>query len=200
VSDIITSVPASRTARRAAPAVRFLLRLPVALHASLVAGAAQRRLSLNEYIGRRLAGPEAHPAVEAVAAVVLTRGREVAGDALIGALLHGSWARGEARADSDIDALIVVDRSLPLTRRLYRTWDERAVVWGGRAVDVHFVHLPATIAAAGGVWCEAAVEGRLIADRDGRIDDALIELRRTIADGRLVRKRAHGQPYWTVAA
>ena len=34
----------------------------------------------------------------------------------------------------------------------------------------------------------------------GHVDDALIQIRRAIADGRLVRKRAHGQPYWTVAA
>lgn len=193
-------MPATRTPRRSAPAVRFLLRLPAALHASLAAGAAERVLSLNEYIGRRLSGVDAHPAVEAVAAVVLARARAVAGEALVGALLHGSWSRGEARAESDIDALVVVDRSLPLSRRLYRAWDEQPVTWEGRAVDVHFVHLPSEIARAGSVWCEAAVEGRLIADRAGRIEDALIALRRAIADGRLVRKRAHGQPYWTVAA
>lgn len=193
-------MPATRTTRRVTPAVRFLLRLPAALHASLAAGAARRELSLNEYIGRRLAGVETHPAVEAVAAVVLARAREVVGDALVGALLHGSWARGEARTDSDIDALIVVDQSLPLTRHLYRTWDERPLSIEDRAVDVHFVHLPVTIARAGGVWCEAAIEGRLIADRAGQVEDTMIELRRAIADGRMVRKHAHGQPYWTVAA
>lgn len=193
-------MPATRTTRRVTPAVRFLLRLPAALHASLAAGAARRELSLNEYIGRRLAGVETHPAVEAVAAVVLARAREVTGDALVGALLHGSWSRGEARVDSDIDALIVVDRSLPLSRLLYRKWDERPLAIDGRAVDVHFVHLPVTIARAGGVWCEAAIEGRLIADRAGQVEDTMIELRRAIADGRLVRKHAHGQPYWTVAA
>jgi predicted nucleotidyltransferase len=198
--DIIQAMAARRITRGDAPAMRFLLRLPATLHASLTAGAARRELSLNEYIGRRLAGLEAHPAVEAVAAVVLARARDVVRGALVGALLHGSWSRGEARADSDIDALIVVDRSLPLSRGLYRAWDEQPVAVEGRAVDVHFVHLPTTRARAGGVWCEAAIEGRLIADRAGRIEDTLIELRRAIADGRLVRKRAHGQPYWTVAA
>ena len=193
-------MPRTRTPSRITPAVRFLLRLPATLHTSLAAAAKRRELSLNEYISRRLAGVESHPAVEAVAPVVLARARDVAGDALVGGLLHGSWSRGDARAESDIDALIVVDRSLPLSRRLYRTWDEQPVAWGGRAVDVHFVHLPSAVARAGGVWCEAAIEGRLIADRAGQIEDALIELRRAIADGRLVRKRAHGQPYWTVAA
>lgn len=180
--------------------VRFLLRLPATLHAALLEGARDRGVSLNEYLNRRLSGAELHPTSESVAPLLLAHAHRVAGARLLGIVLHGSWTRGEARADSDIDALIAVDEALPLTRGLYRAWDEQPVAWAGRAVDVHFVHLPRSLDRAAGVWCEAAVEGRLIADRSGRVEDALIQIRRAIADGRLVRKRAHGQPYWTVAA
>ena len=180
--------------------VRFLLRLPAALHAALVVGARARGVSLNEHLNRRLTAPEPHPASAALAPVLLAGARRVAGARLLGIVLHGSWTRREARAGSDIDALVVVDEALPLTRGLYRAWDEGPVDWEGRQVDVHFVHLPQIAERAGGVWCEAAIEGRLIADATGQVDDALIQIRRAIADGRLVRKRAHGQPYWTVAA
>ena len=176
------------------------MRLPAALHAALVKGARQRGLSLNEHLNRRFSAPEPHPASAALAPVLLAGARRVAGAHLLGIVLHGSWTRREARAGSDIDALVVVGEALPLTRGLYRAWDEEPVEWEGRQVDVHFVHPPQIAERAGGVWCEAAIEGRLIADATGQVDDALIQIRRAIADGRLVRKRAHGQPYWTVAA
>lgn len=124
----------------------------------------------------------------------------VAGAQLIGLVMHGSWARGEMRAASDVDVLVVVEADLALTRALYRQWDEVSLSWQGRAVDAHFLHLPANPDRAGGVWCEAAVDGIVLSDRDGRIEETLRRIRRAVADGRLVRKHAHGQPYWTVAA
>lgn len=185
---------------KGAAVVRFLLRLPATLHAELVEAARARGLSLNEHLTQRLAGADTHPAAAALAPLLVDRAREVVGAKLLGVVLHGSWTRGEARVGSDIDALIVVEDELPLTRDLYRSWDERPLRWADRPVDAHFVHLPPQPDRAGGVWCEAAVEGRLIADRAGRVEDALIQVRRAIVSGRLVRRRAHGQPYWTVAA
>ena len=52
----------------------------------------------------------------------------------------------------------------------------------------------------GGAWCEAAVDGVVIFERDDRIAARLRQIRRDIAAGRLVRRMVHGQPYWTVAA
>jgi predicted nucleotidyltransferase len=179
---------------------RFLLRLPAGLHAALLHRAGGRDLSLNEYLVRRLAGAEPHPSSETLTPLLLARAQSVAGTRVIGAILHGSWTRGEARTASDVDVLIVVDESLPLTRALYRAWDQEPITWQGRPVDVHFVHLPREIDRAGGMWCEAAIEGRLVADTSGRVEDTLINIRRAIADGRFVRKRVHGQPYWTAAA
>lgn len=191
----------STTSAASAPgSVRFLLRLPAALHAALATRARARGVSLNEHITRRLAAAESHPSLEALTPLLLARAQAVAGRHLLGIILHGSWARGEARRGSDIDVLVAVDEALTLTRTLYRTWDREPVVWQDRPVDVHFVHLPRESQRASGVWCEAAIEGRVIADTAGRVEDALITIRRAIADGRLVRKRVHGQPYWTAAA
>jgi predicted nucleotidyltransferase len=170
------------------------------VHRQLTARAAACKLSLNEYCVRKLAGPESMVLADPTVLAIRARADAIAGARLLGIIVHGSWVRGEARATSDVDVLLVVSRAVALTRDLYRAWDEAPMAWGGRAVDAHFIHLPDETDRAGGVWCEAAVEGVLVHDRDGRVDQTLRRIRRLIADGRLVRKHAHGQPYWTVAA
>jgi predicted nucleotidyltransferase len=181
-------------------AARFLLRLPPALHRSLAARASAHGLSLNEYCVRKLAGPEPVTVAEPAGLAVRDRAAAVAGSRLAGIVVHGSWVRGEARAASDVDVLVVVDQRLALTRALYRAWDDEPLTWAGRPVDAHFLHLPADPRRASGIWCEAAIDGLLLSDRDGRLEEALRHIRRAIADGQLVRKYAHGQPYWTAAA
>ena len=176
------------------------MRLPPALHATLVAQAAHDGLSLNAYCVQRLGGPDLQVSPREHVAGVIANASKVAGPHMLGVIAHGSWVRGEARDSSDLDVMIVVDRALPLTRRLYAAWDAEKPTCDGRAVDAHFVHLPSSIARPSGVWCELAVEGLLLSDRDGLLSSALIGVRRAIAGGRLVRKTAHGQPYWTEAA
>ena len=100
---------------------------------------------------------------------------------------------------SDVDALIVVDRMLRLNRALYRAWDAEPVTWQGRPVDPHFVH-PAEDETFTGLWAEVAVDGQVLFDRDGWVSKHLIRVRRAIAEGRIVRRVVHGQPYWTEAA
>ncbi|HEY6506495.1 MAG TPA: toxin-antitoxin system HicB family antitoxin [Vicinamibacterales bacterium] len=179
---------------------RFLLRLPASLHRALTAAAAREHLSLNEYCIRRLSGPDLSVGARDQIAALLAQAEKVAGPHLRGVIAHGSWVRGEARASSDIDVMVVVAPALPLTRGLYREWDHEGPTLLGRTLDAHFVHLPADASRPSGVWCELAVEGVLLSDRDGTIAAALIEVRRAIARGQLVRRTAHGQPYWTVAA
>jgi predicted nucleotidyltransferase len=180
--------------------VRFLLRLPAAIHRQLTTQAAAQRLSLNEYCVRILAGTDGGALSSRAVLDVRSRAATVAGQHLLGIVAHGSAARGEARISSDVDVLVVVDRALPLSRALYRRWDADPIAWEGRPVDVHVVHLPIDPDRAGGVWCEAAIDGVVVYDVGGRVQQSLWRIRRAIADGRLVRKHAHGQPYWTVAA
>lgn len=189
--------PAPRTQEGTA---RFVLRLPLELHRLATDRARALGLSLNEYCVRRLSGPELFVAMHEAVRLLLARATAVADARLIGLIAHGSWVRGEARVASDVDVLVVVEQAVRLSRALYRKWDEVPVSWDGRAVDAHFIHLPATPDRAGSVWCEAAVDGQVLFDTDGRVASTLVAIRRAIADGRLVRKRAHGQPYWMVAA
>lgn len=157
-------------------------------------------MSLNEYCVQRLSGPDLSVGARDQVAALITHAAKAAGLQLVGVIAHGSWVRGEARASSDIDVMVVVAPALPLTRALYREWDHGSPTVLGRTLDAHFVHLPADASRPSSVWCELAVEGVLLSDREGAIAGALIEVRRAIAHGQLVRRMAHGQPYWTVAA
>ena len=179
---------------------RVLLRLPPALHRMLAKAAADADLSFNEFCVRRLSAPSDAQAQSAVRSLVVTRARAAFGDRLDAVLVLGSWARGEAAATSDIDVLIVIDPETALTRDLYRRWDQDPMSFDGRAVDAHFAHPSPAGTLPTAVWCEAAVDGILWYDRDGSVAIRLGEVRRAIAEGRVVRAFAHGQPYWKGAA
>ena len=175
---------------------RFLLRMPPSLHTALDGAARAAGLSLNEYCVRRLASAgECHDD----AAALLARASTVAGNGLHAIVLHGSWVRGEATEASDVDALVIVDEGVKLGRDLYRLWDAEPVTWQGRLVDPHFVHPPGS-GTFSGLWAEVAVDGQVLFDRYGWVRKHLMRVRREIAEGRLVRRVIHGQPYWTEAA
>ncbi len=179
---------------------RFVLRMPPALHTSLDGEARASGLSLNAYCVRQLAGASIGAAHDEDAAALVTRARAVAGDALCGVILHGSWARGEATSASDVDALIVVGSRLALSRELYREWDAQPMAWRGRRVDPHFVHSAAGEGRFSGLWAEVALDGIVLFERDWALSARLASIRHAIAAGRLVRRVAHGQPYWTESA
>ncbi len=179
---------------------RFLLRVAPSIHARLQATARALGLSLNEYCARRLSVPGPIVAVADGARTVVDRLLARFEDGVLGVLIYGSCVRGDATATSDVDLLVVVDRSVPLTRALYRDWDVDPPAWDDRSVDPHFVHLPVDRRAMPGAWCEAAIDGVVLFERDGAVTRHLAAVRRAIGEGRLVRRSAHGQPYWTVAA
>ncbi len=191
-------MPAAR--RRTPPVARVLLRLPADLHRLLAKAAEAAGLSFNEFCVRRLRTPAQPQQMSAARTAVVHRGQAAFGERLVGVLALGSWARGEAAATSDIDVLMVIDRDTPLTRDLYRTWDLHPLAVADRVVDAHFAHPSPTGTTPGAVWCEAAVDGLLWYDRDGQIEQRLAEIRRAIAERRVVRSFAHGQPYWKGAA
>lgn len=175
----------------------FILRVPRALHRRLQKAARQAGLSLNEYCVRRLGAGGTGLALHPDAGALVARALDVAGEALVGVVLHGSWIRGTAGPSSDVDALIVIDRRCALTRSLYSAWDAQPVRWGGRPVDPHFVYLPEAPTTAD-VWAEAAVEGVVLFEIDGQISATLAAVRREIANGGLMRRVVHGQPYWVI--
>jgi predicted nucleotidyltransferase len=174
-----------------------LLRIDAGLHRTIRAAASDAGLSLNEYCARALATQPTGLAANADMARAVTRAARLFGADLVGVVAFGSWARGELAASSDVDLLIAVEARVELTRDLYRRWDATALQWGGRPVDAHFVHLPSPGAPASGMWAEVAIDGVVLFDRGLRLSAHLVRVRRDIAAGRLVRRMAHGQPYWT---
>jgi predicted nucleotidyltransferase len=186
------------TARRARPpSGRFLLRMPPGLHAALRRAAEEAGISLNDHCVRRLTAPagETEGAPEAV-----LRAATRFGEALLGVVVFGSLPRGELREDSDVDLLVVLEDSVELTRELYRAWDEAPLLWGGRPVEPHFVHLPPPGRTVAGLWAEVALDGLVLFARGPELGRRLVRVRRDIASGRVVRRRVHGQPYWVEAA
>ena len=193
-SSIRPSKPAARTKGREQASGTFVLRIDPRLHGLLRREAATAGASLNEWCSRTLAAPGA-AGIDAAAAVVLPL-RARLGDALLGVVVYGSFARGELSTTSDVDLLVVVAERVPITRALYREWEGGVPPWDGREVDLHFVHLPDPTAAVSGSWAEAAVCGIVLYDRNLALSRRLIGIRERIAAGRLVRRMAQGQPYW----
>lgn len=170
-----------------------MLRLPPDLHARLREAAAASGLSLNQYCVAALrAAVFDQPASNRAAWLDAARA-EFAQD-LAGVVLFGSTARGTRRAGSDVDLLIVLNSGASITRELYRRWD-RAVGTSGPETP-HFVRLPLALEDAGGIWFEAAMDGVVLHDSDGRVAGVLAEMRRAAAHGAVRRGVAHGHPYW----
>jgi hypothetical protein len=177
---------------------RFLLRTGPELHQALRDGARAARVSLNDYCLARLAGSDVTATGPAAAAVV-DWGRRAFAEWLVGIAVYGSWARGEATGESDVDVLIVLDRSQPLRRDIYRRCDTADLIWDAHPVQIQVVQLPQTGEIGGGLWPEIALDGIVLVDRDFQLSRYLVAVRRAIVEGRLVRRTAHGQPYWTTA-
>lgn len=192
-----TKRPATASARASG---RFLLRITPGLHAVLRRAAAQAGISLNDYCARKLAAPVGDLSSLEGASRAVQRAASLVGEKLVGIAAFGSWTRREAAAGSDIDLLVVVEGSVPLTRELYRAWDEEPVSWEGREVEPHFVHLPEEGRVAAGLWAEVALDGIVLFERDLAVSRRLTQVRRDIVSGRIVRKTSHGQPYWAEVA
>lgn len=182
------------------PSGRFLLRIDPPLHAALRRAAQEAGISLNDYCGRSLAAPPGRAGALRPAADVVRRAASLFGEHLVGVLVYGSFARGDAEASSDVDVLIVVDRSVRLTRALYRQWDETPVTWEGRSLDPHFAHCSEPGEPPSSLWAELALDGIVLFERELALSRALVRIRRDILDRRLVRHVVHGQPYWAAAS
>jgi len=186
--------------KRRSLTARFLLRIDAGLHETLRAAASDDGVSLNEYCARKLASPGGGLSGHADAAAAVAYASTMFGSDLVGVLAFGSWTRGELTDSSDVDLIVVIEASVELTRELYRRWDASQPSWGSRPVDAHFIHLPLPGAPVTGVWGEVATDGIVLFERGLRLTQHLIHVRRQIAAGRIVRRVAHGQPYWTEVA
>lgn len=189
-----------RKGASARPSGRFLLRVDPGLHTSLKAAARDLGRSLNDYCVRKLSLPVDAAALAEDGPAVVRRAVDLYGSDLAGVVVFGSWARGEAAGDSDVDLLVVLDDRLPLTRSLYAAWDAEPAKWDNKPVEVHLAHLPRRGEAPSGIWAEVAIDGLVVYERGRQLSARLGDVRREIAAGRFVRRVAQGQPYWTRVA
>ncbi len=174
---------------------RFVVRIEPELHEFLRTRARSAGISLNRYCARELGSPSSElprPAGEAV-----RRASSILGESLLGVVLFGSWMRGESSGGSDLDILVVADRRVAITRRLYREWDELpGLQWAGHTVEPHFVHLLAGGETPSGLWAEVAIDGVVLFERRLAVSLALASVRRRIQEERVTRRIVQGNPYW----
>jgi hypothetical protein len=180
------------------PSGRFLLRVGPEVHARLRDAAGEAGLSLNAYCARRLASPAIGLTNRGGPTTAVARAAILFGADLIGVAAFGSWARGEDVAASDVDLLVVLEDGVRLRRSLLRSWDESPVEWEGKRVEPQFVHLPPPGETVAGIWAEVALDAIILLDPTLRLSARLVHVRRDIAGGRVVRRTAHGQPYWVL--
>ena len=191
-------MPHDTTRESRTPSGRFVLRIDPGLHGALREAARAAGASLNEYCARRLASPGVWPDEEASA--VLERAASILGESLVGVVAFGSWVRGEHDATSDFDVLLIAADDMPVSRDLYRRWDDDPKLsWQGLEVQPHFAHLPPEGGVPSGLWGEIATDGVILFERGFEVSRRLAEVRRRIADGDIVRRSAQGQPYWVRA-
>ena len=168
--------------------------MPASLHERLRGEASRRGLSLNALCVERLGRETGPGAVRSEAtASVETAVRQWHSD-LIGVVLFGSTARGEAREWSDIDLLFAMDDCVPITRELYRRWD--AIAEANSRVSPHFAHPPADRSSPGSLWLEVSMDGIVLYERGGQVTRLLSGLRRLIATGKVECREAYGHRYW----
>lgn len=173
-----------------------MLRVGSEVHARLRDLAREAGLSLNAYCVERLSASSiGHASREAPTGPVV-RALDLFGRDVIGVVAFGSWARREDVSGSDLDLLVVLKDRVPLTRTLLRRWDDSPVEWNGKRVEPQFAHLPPPGRTVAGLWAEVAIDGIVLHDPSLRLSVRLAHVRRDVAEGRIVRRTAHGQPYW----
>lgn len=190
------------------PSGKFVIRMRASLHARLRKEAMATGQSLNQVCVSRLKADktsEAGLAIKSAALesilpgfweAVLQRWR----DEIIGLILFGSAARGDATEDSDIDLLLIMKPEVKITRDLYRLWDkfcdENRSLPDHSKISPHFAALPGSVHEAGGLWYETAIEGIVLWECDLRISRFLASVRKAMGQGKIRRRMAHGSPYW----
>jgi len=192
------------------PRATLILRIPPSLHQQLKQDARSGDMSLNRHCRTLLSKRTADSFAEgAPVSLTLAAGRtgraaslqdlsagalETWGSRVEGLVLFGSFARGRQTANSDIDLLVVLNRSVTLDRDLYSRWRFRK--FEGREVAPLFVQIPGEGERIGGLWFEVALDGIVLFDRDLHLSRFLSHVRDLVAGGRVRRMVTHGHPYW----
>jgi len=175
----------------------FLLRIDESQYKGIEALALAKRQSVNSYIAESLAPIKTQSSeIFSVAGVSLSlmNLQSHFKNSILGVVLFGSQATGDAHQDSDIDLLLVLKSTLEIERDLYRIWDANFKELN--KISPQFSHFPEAPEKASSLWLEVALHGIVLWEQNFTVNHALQELRRYIYDNKLERKTAHGQGYW----
>lgn len=184
---------------------KFVVRVPPVVHQRLSQLARNRGISLNQICLERLDndlsdGGGGRGLVSDLYTEVVHRLLEK-GVPVLGLVLFGSVARGEARDTSDIDLLIVIDRSKNLNKSLYALWDEcvdqiKVEPDLRHRLSPQFVHIPEDPLDAGSIWFECAIDGVVLFDPRLSVSMFLAKIRDAVVGNKITRSSAHGHYYW----
>jgi hypothetical protein len=176
--------------------ISFILRSSLELREALKTQARERGVSFNQFCIQTLASSLSSSPLPAPYAVLVAQIKECyAIYSLIGIVLYGSQARGEAHDNSDCDILLVCASSQAITRSLYRLWDDSFSQQFPK-VQISIVSLPKESNAFTPLWAAVAVDAIILWEESWLISRYLISIRQAIASAVYTRIKTHGQFYW----
>ena len=182
---------------------KFIVRLPETLHKKLVQRAMEHHISLNQTCIELLQvgfGPSTSSKKNDLHVLLepeLEKLKKKFGKKWMGVVLFGSRVQGTARENSDLDVMIILDKTVPLRRNLYRWWDEN-MQFPPKAGEVnpHFVHFPDSAAKAGSLWLEVALHHDIVWEQGETVSSFFENLLSEIKAGKWTRLFSNGHPYW----
>jgi predicted nucleotidyltransferase len=181
----------------------FLLRMPQGKLVVLKNIAGKMNCSLNKVINSAVEQFLNSSSLEGTRSEIISAildssfGKEV--QAIV---LFGSVAKNTARANSDLDLLIVLSEKTEIKRSLYTLWDDEVApkitleMTQGKEATPHFVNLKSNLEDIHGLWLEVAISGRILWEKDTKTESLLHKIRLAISENKFSRKLSHGQPYW----
>lgn len=180
---------------------KFVLRIPPSLHHGLSQRAHVEKLSLNalcQHLLEQGLTTESEGSwrgdLHRLIPLLQRRFRQ----RLLGIITFGSRVRGDETASSDLDLLIALESSIPITRELYRWWQEdvHPAIRSDVTINPHFAHPPESPKRAGSLWYEIALGHEIIVQHKNRLQKCLENILKEIQEGAVERKWKHGHPYW----
>jgi len=122
--------------------------------------------------------------------------REHLGSDLVGIVLYGSWARGTARPDSDVDLFVVVhnlpqsrfDRAVHVHRAVIGRFDQRMSILAKEPAEFERF-FPS-------LYLDIGLDGIILYDSQGYIRRMLARIREIIREAGLYRTCRDGELMW----
>jgi len=178
---------------------KFVLSVPDTLHEQLTKKAIQSSMSLNniciELLQHALKKKE-DKWWRQIAKNYISYLKKEFGKDLQALIIFGSYAQGTATNASDLDLLIVLDKSIPIRRSLYTLWNEKMPQDAGLEVTPQFVHIPKSIEQTGSLWFEVALSSEIVWEKNKKTSQMLTKILAWIAADKVRRHWSNGQPYW----